>query len=91
MWAVWWYAQPYNDLFDPITAQESFSKAIEEFSSEQMKHYLSLVEVEWGGKRMYWTMQVCFSPSKSADGLCIKSCGRTLEMHGYQNANTGIY
>ncbi len=25
-----------------------------------MKRYLSLVEVEWGGKRMYWTMQVCF-------------------------------
>lgn len=23
--------------------------------------HLSLVEVEWGGKRMYWTTHVCFS------------------------------
>lgn len=30
--------------------------------AEQRPH-LSLVEVEWGGKRMYWTTQVCFSLS----------------------------
>lgn len=77
----------------PLQHRNHSAEAIEDFKpvlvcTGVMKRYLSLVEVEWGGKRMYWTMQVCFSPSRSADRLCIHSCGWRLEMHRQQMLNT---
>lgn len=46
--------------------------------------YLSLVEVEWGGKRMYCTTQVCFSSAAACPRASF--CG---EMGARSWANPG--